>query len=97
MVCQIGVPALAGAHAGGGLGGGARSATAWQGAAMVAVSCGGLGWAWGALFWASPGPGEGIRSAGPAALGFAQMHCSLLTLRRLRHAALAYYAARVWS
>ncbi|GJN02735.1 hypothetical protein PR202_ga20116 [Eleusine coracana subsp. coracana] len=96
MICQTGVPELVGAHVG--LGGftSTTTTTACHAAATCAVSCG-LGWAWGALFWASPGPGEGIRSAGPAALGFAQMHCSLLTLRRLRHAALAYYAARIWS
>ncbi|GJN27420.1 hypothetical protein PR202_gb15444 [Eleusine coracana subsp. coracana] len=95
VFCQVGVPELVGAHVG--LGGfTSTTTTACHAAVACAVSCG-LGWAWGALFWASPGPGEGIRSAGPAALGFAQMHCSLLTLRRLRHAALAYYAARIWS
>uniref|UniRef100_J3LYG7 Uncharacterized protein n=1 Tax=Oryza brachyantha TaxID=4533 RepID=J3LYG7_ORYBR len=50
-----------------------------------------LGGGVGALFWTVPGDALG------AALGFAQMHCFLLMLRQLRHAALAYYAVRIWS
>jgi hypothetical protein len=104
VLCQVAAPAAVAGGLGLGLGGGARMAgghAAGTFAAACAVS-GGLGWAWGALFWAVPG--DGIRSVGQAAgaalgfgLGFAQMQCFLLTLRQLKHAAFAYYAVWIWS
>ncbi|KAL6652641.1 hypothetical protein ACP70R_011566 [Stipagrostis hirtigluma subsp. patula] len=104
VFCQIAAPTMMGAQAG--LGGGGARTTARHAAAMFAAACGvsgGFSWSWGALFWAVPAPGEGqgrtmsLGQAAAAALGLAQMQCFLLTLRQLKHAAVAYYTVWIWS
>ncbi|RLM73404.1 uncharacterized protein C2845_PM15G10290 [Panicum miliaceum] len=93
VFCQVAVPAIMGAAHAGLSGGGARMAGG-HAAGMFALACavsGGFSWAWGALFWAATGAALGF------GLGFAQMQCFLLTLRQLKHAAVAYYAVWIWS